>query len=278
MRVALALFLSTLLAATTATAQESSASPSYRIGPGDTLGVSIVELPELNGEYEVGGDGSIDLPVVGSFQTLGLTESELAQSLERRLEARFVQRATVSARVLAYRTLPVLVLGAVGSEGNLSPDRNARLLDVLLEAGGLGSGHGGVVRVSRQASNGLSDQVEISVEALIDRADPAVNLPIFPGDRITVPRAEEVTIYFVGEGAPGGSVKFKSNERVTLLKAIVRAGGLGENAAKKVTIKRFDERGELEEIKAHFQRILDGKDPDVALEDGDIVVVKESFF
>jgi protein involved in polysaccharide export with SLBB domain len=154
----------------------------------------------------------------------------------------------------------------------------ARLLDVLLDAGGLVNAHGGIVRVRRQASNGLSDQLEIRIEDLIDRGDPAVNLPILAGDRITIPPAAEITIYFLGKGAQANSVKFKSTERVTLLSAIVRSGGLAETAARKVVIKRFDAARELREIEADYKNILDGKDPDIELQDGDIVVVKESFF
>jgi protein involved in polysaccharide export with SLBB domain len=73
-------------------------------------------------------------------------------------------------------------------------------------------------------------------------------------------------------------VDLKSTERITLLAAIARAGGLTDRASKAIRIKRAEAAAGTPEVEADYKRILAGKDADVELRQGDIVVVKESFF
>ena len=84
--------------------------------------------------------------------------------------------------------------------------------------------------------------------------------------------------HFLGEVASPGSLSFKNNKRVTLLTAIARVGGLTETASNKLVIKREDETGKRFEINVDYRKLLNGKEPDVELRDGDLIVVKESFF
>ncbi|MEE8367094.1 MAG: hypothetical protein V3S30_02135 [Thermoanaerobaculia bacterium] len=71
---------------------------------------------------------------------------------------------------------------------------------------------------------------------------------------------------------------FKSGERITLLETLIRAGGLTERASKKIIIRRDTGKGIREETIIDYRRILNGKEPDFELQDGDIIHVKESFF
>ncbi len=258
-------------------AQEGSGLRSYRIGPRDKIQIHVAELPDLDTELEVEDDGTILLPVVGTLEARGLTEDELALTIRARLEAEGLRRATVRVRVTGYLSRPVSILGAVNTPGNHYIPGRATLLEVLMTAGGITREHDQVIHVRRRADNGLSDRVRIAVDDLIERGDPAVNIPIFAGDVINIPEARQIRINILGEVGGSGSLSFRSTERVTLLTAIARAGGLTPTASNKIRILRR-RAGEEREIEAHFRRILSGKDPDVELEDGDIIVVKESFF
>lgn len=249
---------------------------SYPIGPRDKVEIRVLELPELDREFQVAGDGTLELPNVGKVDVAGLTESEIAVELRRRLEEVGMRRATVSVRITEF-SRPVAVLGAVVNPGNRPVEGRAMLLDVLLMAGGLSSDRGRLIQVRRRAANGLSDQVEIGVDELFEDGDPAVNIPIFAGDVVHVLPAEAVRVSFLGEVSQTGNVTFRGTDRVTLLVAIAQAGGLTERASSKIRILR--RRGaERVEIVANYRRILKGKDPDPELEDGDIVIVKEAFF
>ena len=93
---------------------------------------------------------------------------------------------------------------------------NRCAFEAITSAGGLHPDHGRQVHVVRQATNGLSDQVSISLDDILVKADPRVNIPIFPGDLINVPKATSVTVYCLGEVSSPGAQVFTSNERVTV--------------------------------------------------------------
>ncbi|HEX6201366.1 MAG TPA: hypothetical protein VF100_00100, partial [Thermoanaerobaculia bacterium] len=75
-----------------------------------------------------------------------------------------------------------------------------------------------------------------------------------------------------------GAMEVPSTAGVTLLTVIARAGGLSERASPRITVRRRGADGLMNELRAHYKRILEGRDPDLELVDGDIVVVAESFF
>lgn len=290
MRSALLLLATlSLAAAGAARAQTTSPDPGYRIGPKDLLRIVVYEVPELNVERRVGENGLVNLPLVGDFQAAGLTADELALRLQQLLESKYLQtgRASANVEVREFLSAPIAVLGAVNRPGPLAFPGRSTLLEAITQAGGLAPAHGGRIHVLRRAANGLSDQVVIDADALMVRADPKVNIPIYANDLISVPAAVEVTVYCLGEVANPGAITFRSTERVTLLAAIARAGGLGERAASRILIKRAAPAGvsgsspgtsKAGELFVDYKRILAGKDPDVPLEPSDIVVVKESFF
>jgi polysaccharide export outer membrane protein len=253
-------------------------SPDYRLGAQDRLRVEVFEVPELNTDARVAEDGSVTLPVIGAVPARGLTADELADAIESRLEATYVNRATVRVELTEVLSKTVTVLGAVARPGTLGHPGQWTLLEAITAAGGLAAEHGERVHVQRRAANGLTDQVSIPVDTLVGRMDPKVNLPVLPDDVINVERIRKVTIYLLGEVATAGAMQFESSDPVTLLTVIARAGGLSERASPRLRVKRKGEDGRLVEIEAHYGRILDGKDPDMELRDGDILVVKESFF
>lgn len=250
----------------------------YRIGPRDRLQVRVDELPSLDSEQEVADDGTITLEVIGSLEAQGLSELELAERIRVRLLEEGLRQATVYVSVSEYRSRPVAIMGAVANPGNHNVPGRSTLLEVLLGAGGLSSEHGSYVQVRRRADNGLTDQVSVAVRDLIELGDPDVNIPIFAGDLINVPPARDVIVNILGAVASVGSHTFKGRQRVTLLTAIARAGGLSEEASNKIRIKRQDQNGEWSELVIDWKRLLAGKIPDPELQDGDLVVVKESFF
>jgi polysaccharide export outer membrane protein len=268
--------LATMLA-TGASAQEAEPT-SYRIGPRDEVAVRVFEEPQLNVDVRVNEDGTIRLPLVGSVPAEGLTEDELAHRLKEILEQDLLQRASVSVEILKYKARPISVIGAVRSPGDLPYSGRLSLLEALTAAGGLAPNHGDSIFVLRRAENGLTDQISIPIDDLLIRADPDVNIPIFANDLINVPAAVPVTVYCLGEVASPGAITVQSTERLTLLAAIARAGGLSERASKKLTIKRRKPDGTTEELTVHYKQIISGDAPDVELQQGDVIIVKESFF
>ncbi len=249
---------------------------SYRIGPKDRLRISVAELPDADTDQEVDADGTITMAILGRIGVEGYSVGQLGTRLGALLEGRGVRKATVSIDVLEFRAQPLTVLGAVNGRATLPGRGTASLLEVISSAGGLRDDHGSLIVVRRTATNGLSDEVEISIAELMSGQDPNLNIPIFAGDVVQIPTAGESTIYFLGEMS--GSLSFPTTAPLSLLAAIARNGGLGETASKKIIIRRQGDSGEVRQIKVDYKRILDGKEEDPPLLDGDMIVVKESFF
>ena len=262
-----------LAAAASAAAQESAI---YRIGSRDTVEVQVDEMPEIDRELEVRSDGTILLPVIGGVEARGRTEDELARQIRTRLEQEGLRRATVRVRVTGFLSRPVSVLGAVPKPGLQNVPGSATLVEVLLAAGFTG-GPGQEVRIRRRAENGLADEVKISSVELFELGEPAVNLPIFAGDVLFVSPVPTVRISVLGAVRRPGVVELEGARRTTLLVVLAEVGGLSDAAASKIRIRRRQD-GEETEIVASYRRILDGKEADVELQDGDVVLVKEAFF
>jgi polysaccharide export outer membrane protein len=273
----LGIFVFSVLLAVPSHAQTQGSS-GYRIGPKDLIEIKVFEVPELNIERRVSAEGTINLPLVGDVPVQGLTDVELADRIKAMLEAKLLQRASVAVQVREFRSKPISVLGAVKQPGNLSLSGRWTLLEALSAAGGLTDDHADKIYVLRRAENGLSDQISINVDDLMMRADPDANVPIIANDIINVPAKVEVTVFCLGQVAHPGAVSFQSTERITLLTAIARAGGLTDRASRDIQIKRRDHTGRDVEMAANFRRIVSGKDTDLPLQSGDVVIVKESFF
>jgi polysaccharide biosynthesis/export protein len=252
--------------------------PSYRIGPRDLLDIRVYEDAKLNGERRVSESGLVNLPLVGDVAVAGKTTAEMAQILKRLLEEKYMQRASVDVQVLEFRSRPISVIGAVKQPGNLGFSGRWTLLEALTAAGGLTESHGNIVHILRRADNGLSDQVTISLDDLLLRADPRANIPIFANDLINVPGTVEVTVYCLGEVARPGALTFKSSERITVLTAIAHAGDLTDRASSRILVKRSGRLDGPPEFTVDYKKILAGKEPDIELRNGDVIVVKESFF
>ncbi|MCH7666766.1 MAG: polysaccharide biosynthesis/export family protein [Acidobacteria bacterium] len=267
-------FSLSLLLATAAQAQGSGTAASYRIGPMDLVSVEVLEDDSLDAETRVTEAGTIELPHVDPVTVAGLTASEAAQALGKALE-KYLQRATVTLRIVEYRSQPITLLGALRTPGTLPFSGRWTLIDALTQAGGLTGAAGGNILVLRRASNGLSDQILIDRRELLERGNADLNIPLFPNDLINVPVATDITVFLIGEVASPGAVVFRSTDRITLLAALARAGGLTGRASNKVLVRRFESGAEL---RVNYKKLLAGSQPDVELSDGDLIIVKESFF
>lgn len=274
----IAVYLSLLLPLYAAVAGAQGKVATYRIGPRDLLDIRVYEDDKLNGQRRVTEDGNINLPLLGDVAVAGKTPAEVNQVLKKLLEEKYMQRASVDVQVLEFRSRPIAVIGAVKQPGNLQFSGRWTLLEALTAAGGVAENHGNVVYVMRRADNGLADQVTIDLDELMVRGNPRVNIPIFANDLINVPGTIEVTIYCLGEVARPGAQSFKSNERISVLTAIAHAGGLSDHASSRILIKRAaGTDGSPQELSVDYKKIVAGKEPDLELKQGDVLVVKESF-
>ncbi len=250
----------------------------YSIGPKDLLEIRVFEIPELNLERRVNNNGTIDLPLLGEVNVSALTAAQVRDRLEQLLKAKYVNRASVSVVIKEFGNKPVTVIGAVQKPGVLNISGRWTLLQSISAVGGLTDTAGRRIYVLRRAENGLSDTLEIDAEELFHNASPIWNIPILPGDVVNVQARTNIRVFCLGEVKSPGALEFNSDDRVSLLSVIAKAGGLTDRASKNIRIKRRGTDGRDAEIVADFKRIVSGKDVDPLLKPNDVVVVKESFF
>lgn len=268
-----------VLAAGSLRGQEpAAASGDYAVGPRDLLEIRVLELPELNVERRVSDSGALELPLLGAVPVAGLTATEIRTRLEATLVEKYVNRANVSVVVKEFANKPVSVLGAVQHPGSLAISGRWTLMTAITAAGGLTDRAGRRILVLRRADNGLSDTLEIRTEDLFQNATELWNIPIQPADVINVVARTTITVFCLGEVKAPGALQFDSDDRISLLSVIARAGGLSDRASSTIRIKRRGADGKDVETVADFKRIVAGKDPDIPIEANDVVVIKESFF
>jgi polysaccharide export outer membrane protein len=118
--------------------------------------------------------------------------------------------------------------------------------------------------------------IAIDLKKLLATGDPHLNVLVYPGDVVKVPRAE--LVYVVGEVAKPGGFELKSNENISVLQAIAFAQGLTHTSASGRTriIRTDPASGKRQEIPINLNKILAGKTADPMLEPRDIVFVPNS--
>jgi polysaccharide export outer membrane protein len=118
--------------------------------------------------------------------------------------------------------------------------------------------------------------IQIDLRQLLDSADPRFNVPIYPGDIVKVKKAG--IVYVVGSVMKPGGFTMRTNEQMSVLKAVALAEGLTSTSSKGHTrIIRTDPiTGERSEIPVDLGKVLAGKTPDMPLRAADIVFVPKS--
>jgi polysaccharide export outer membrane protein len=249
------------------------------VGREDLLEISVFEVPELSRTVRVSEKGRISLPLLGEIEAAGLTASQLQERLRTRLTERYVRDPQVSVFVREHGSKRVSVLGAVGKPGVYEMLGPRTLLQVLAQAGGLTEDVGAELYVIRQRSGGESDKIAINVNDLLVSRNPALNLPVEPGDVVSAPIDRPVYIYVDGAVKTPGRIEQLASRPITLLQAIAKAGGATERAnLKAVQILRQSPDGTQTMVEANLKRIRRGKEPDPILGEGDVVVIPETFF
>ncbi|MGB9610513.1 MAG: polysaccharide biosynthesis/export family protein [Bryobacteraceae bacterium] len=251
-------------------------SPSYAVGPGDFLEVSVWEAPPamlfgamaidpklgMNStrvttfpEQMVAADGSINVPFAGAVPVSGKSPQEIEKEIARRLSGK-ANQPQVLVRVTKNATANVTVVGEVGSSVRMPlTAKGERLLDALAAAGGVRQPVGKTtIQLSRAGK-----VVAMPLESIIQ--DPAQNILLQPGDVVT---ASFQPLSFVALGATGKNeeINFEA-QGITLSQALGRIGGLQDARAdaQGVFIFRFEDPAVFPDSGKDLPKTPEGKVP-----------------
>jgi polysaccharide biosynthesis/export protein len=117
-------------------------SADYRIQPGDSLAVTVLEDETLNRQVLVLPDGSVQVPLAGSISAAGRSVGAVEATIADRLASNFAVRPSVFVSVVGLAeeivdTFPIYVLGQVGAPGLVEVEPGTTLLQSIALAGGL---------------------------------------------------------------------------------------------------------------------------------------------
>jgi polysaccharide export outer membrane protein len=113
----------------------------YILGPGDSLQVELLDIPELSGTFSIGPDGTMYLPRLRALYVEGLTVEELRYFLTQQFKA-YVKNPQLYVRPVRYRPIRIYVGGEVKRPGyyTLSGSQELRSLSEQAETSQLRAG------------------------------------------------------------------------------------------------------------------------------------------
>jgi polysaccharide export outer membrane protein len=252
--------------------------PFQPVGPEDLIGLQVYDAPEFTRTVRVSAEGSIRLPMLKSpIRVEGLLPNEIetlvAEALER--DKLFVD-PYVSVSIVEYHSRPISVSGAVKTPTIFQAIGNVTLLDALARAGGVDPGTAGPeIIVTRPNGDSNTQSIQrIPVKALINAADPELNIKLTGGEQIRVPDVGKVIV--AGSVSKPGPYPILDGASNTVLTTVAQAGGTIQYFSHTAYIYRPDDKGAVHEIPVPLGDILKRKVPDITLQARDVLYVPDS--
>lgn len=217
-------------------AQPAPSSSGREIMAGDRLRITVNEAPDMNREYAVAGDGTVDFPVLGRVMIESLTTDQAADFLAEQLKTKYFKAAHVTIEVAEYVEGSILLFGEVVNPGSVDTrgDRLVTLMEVLAGAGGLTDrAAADQVHILRWKPGGRMERetIIVNVKDMLERADFSRDQYLRPRDIIFVPskKGGEGSAEFLALGEFGNPGFKAHSEGMDIIRAVVAAGGVNRD-------------------------------------------------
>jgi polysaccharide export outer membrane protein len=217
----------------------------------------------------------VALPLLGEVPVAGLTLAEVKAQLTVLLGRDYLVNPQVDVRVKEYQSQFVTVLGEVSTPGR-RPLRGGqtRLIDVLVEAGGLTPRASGELVLSRAdgtfEGGARTMRVQLGAPNLTPEEERRLRLPLRAGDIITAAPKYYVTV----EGEVMRPGRYVLDTALTVSGAISAAGGLTRFGRQRVQVRRIDgPSGRVQIFDVDLKAVRKGEKPDPPLQANDTISV-----
>lgn len=200
----------------------------YTLGPGDVLGITVVDVAELSvPQVSVMADGTISLPPLpDSVSVAGKTITEAKEMLTAMLK-RFVinpmVNITLIQRHVPHLLMAIGVMGEVAKPGSFAYRDEMHVLDALILAGGVLETAD--LNEATLIHNGKEQKLDL--DAILRHRQLSGDIKLTPGDRIMIPKLHD-RIYVFGAVSRPGYYMLKPGDRI--LDALKGCGGPLSNA------------------------------------------------
>ncbi|MBD2081293.1 SLBB domain-containing protein [Leptolyngbya sp. FACHB-17] len=275
----------------------------YVLGTGDTIQLTVVNVPEFSGQQQVGTDGSILLPVVGRVGIAGLSVPEAEATLANRL-SRELRRPRILITVLKSRPLRVGIAGEIKQPGFYTMSaadaiQAPSIVQAIQQAGGVTlSANLQRVEIRRRDRVKGTQKITVNLSEIAQTGDLSQNLSLRDGDSIFIPTVDAIdlaaigqlaesnlattgqaiNVALIGEVTRPGAYKMEGakegGSRPTLTQAIQQAGGITADAdLRQVQVRRLTRSGKPQLISLNLWQLLREGDlsQDLLLQPGDTI-------
>lgn len=145
-----------------------------QLQPGDKIRISVFGEDKLSGDFEIDQSGRISLPLAGTVEAQGLTQSELEQALAKKFRSEYLKNPKVTVTIATLR--PFYIMGEIEKPGEYPYKSGINVLTALAIAGGP------TYRASRSTV-----QIQRRGETNMRDYPISASVPVLPGDVIRVP-------------------------------------------------------------------------------------------
>jgi polysaccharide export outer membrane protein len=166
---------------------------SHRIGISDKLAITVFQVPDLSGEFQVDQTGNINLPLIGTVQALGRTPPELSKILQERFGATYLRNPNVQVAVKEATAQTFTVDGSVKNPGVYKIVGQTTLIKAVASASGVSEdADTGSVVIFRQI-NGQRMAAKFNLAAI--RRGNAEDPVIYGNDIVVVDGSRARAVY-----------------------------------------------------------------------------------
>ncbi|MEO0646118.1 MAG: SLBB domain-containing protein [Cyanobacteria bacterium J06650_10] len=285
------------------------ADASYILGSGDKLFISFFNVPEYDGEKQIGVDGALNLPLVGKLSISGLTIAGASQAISNAY-APYLKTPLVTVDLVAPRAMQIGISGEVNQPGAYDIQLVGETTDATVEwptvveaiqlAGGITNrADVRAVEIRRLSGSGAgvgqSQVIRLNLWELLTTGNIQNDITLRYGDAINIPTAtslsaeelttlsaanfspEAIRVTVVGEVTQPGAVDIAPN--APLNQALLAAGGFDPTRADTdvVELVRLNPDGTVSQrpISVSFDQGVN-EETNPALQNNDVVVVSRS--
>lgn len=159
-----------------------------RIGQWDSVNQTYASWPDASGEYWVGADGIVAVPMAGPVQAAGLTVAELSATILTQLQSRMGTDGEIDASVEIIEYRPVYIMGEVQAPGAVAYLPGMNVIEAVGLAGGFRRAELAYLQGERSALTSLGNHEVLRLELLRRLATTArLQAELESADKISAP-------------------------------------------------------------------------------------------
>jgi polysaccharide export outer membrane protein len=226
-----------------------------KLGPGDTVHITVFQQPDLTADARISDAGTINFPLIGTVKIGGQTTLDAGNSIAKALkDGQYLKSPQVAVALTTVRSRQVSVLGLIVHPGRYPlEEAHMKIPDLIAAAGGIAVGGSEEVTVIRdgksQTVNALSKDFNLK-----------------GGDTVYIERSPVFYIY--GEVIHAGAYPVKAG--LTVMQAISIGGGITPRGSeRRIKLRRLEADGKTREYDASLVDVVKADD---------VIFVKEALF